>query len=534
MENNNSLIALSENNIRTAIEDYRRHTSEVTVLDDISEDFIHRLAVDSVNSKTALRNLFSTSPAWNNDLQAIVINGSRTHNPDFNKIEDIAYKILKPFDKDVELCRDIIQAIHFFIKPDDNCEDYVKAIQAIAPKAYRPNKKKSRIFKAICDALGVSNDSAGSDFQRLFALFADELSSKKIDFKLFVSINPAHFLTMSNPKHDNRGSTMVSCHSLNCTDYSYNCGCSGYARDNFSFIVFTASDPNNPETLNNRKTSRQIFAYKPYNGLLLQSRMYTTNSGGSYGGVNGDTEEGKLYRDLIQREISALENVPNLWKTKDYYDNEFGADIYRGYGFGGYADWLEYTDCAKISVRKDKLNSFNNFEIGTHGLCIVCGDPISSGLYCDYCKNNNREICDHCDEECYETFPVRNRRGQIIYVCEDCRSEYYRYCDLCDEYYPADEVTYTADEYSVCETCLYDHFSCCELCHEYFHDDNVHSVLDYEGDEITVCDNCRDNRTHHCHDCDHDFQFESADEIHCHNCRCNHNHDEGDDNNDDV
>ena len=85
--------------------------------------------------------------------------------------------------------------------------------------------------------------------------------------------------------------------------------------------------------------------------------MYTTNSGGSYGGINGDTEEGKLYRDLIQREISALENVPNLWITRDYYQNEFDATIRRGYGFGGYADWLEYTDCAKISVRKDKLES---------------------------------------------------------------------------------------------------------------------------------------------------------------------------------
>ena len=339
---------------------------------------------------------------------------------------------------------------------------------------------------------------------------------------------------MSNPKHDNRGSTMVSCHSLNCTDYSYNCGCSGYARDNYSFIVFTASDPNKLETLNNRKTSRQIFAYKPYNGLLLQSRMYTTNSGGSYGGVNGDTEEGKLYRDLIQREISALENVPNLWITRDYYENEFGADIYRGYGFGGYADWLEYTDCAKISVRKDTIDSFNNFEIGTHGLCIVCADPISSGLYCEYCKDDNREICDHCEEPCDQIFPVRNSRGQTIYVCEDCRTEYYRYCDLCDEYYPTDQVTYTADDYSVCETCLYDHFSCCELCHEYFHDDNVHSVLDYEGYEITVCRYCRDERTHHCPDCDRDFQFESDDETHCHSCRCHHEHEEEDDNNDDA
>ena len=148
-----NLVALNEKNIRTAIVDYRRHTSEVTVLDDISEDFIQRLAVDSFNSKAELRNLFSTSPAWNEDLQAIVINGTRTHNPDSDKIEDLAFKILKPFEKDAELCHNIIQAIHFFSKTDDNLADYISAINFIAPKAYSPNKKKSRIFKAICDAL---------------------------------------------------------------------------------------------------------------------------------------------------------------------------------------------------------------------------------------------------------------------------------------------------------------------------------------------------------------------------------------------
>ena len=64
------------------------------------------------------------------------------------------------------------------------------------------------------------------------------------------------FLTMSNPKGDKRGCTLTSCHSLNSTEYGYNNGCSGYARDNYSIITFVAADPNNPETLNNRKTMR--------------------------------------------------------------------------------------------------------------------------------------------------------------------------------------------------------------------------------------------------------------------------------------
>lgn len=40
-----------------------------------------------------------------------------------------------------------------------------------------------------------------------------------------MSINPAHFITMSNPKGDVRGETLISCHSFNSSEYQYNNGC---------------------------------------------------------------------------------------------------------------------------------------------------------------------------------------------------------------------------------------------------------------------------------------------------------------------
>ncbi len=82
----------------------------------------------------------------------------------------------------------------------------------------------------------MADEAAGSEFQKLYAQFADELSARQIGFKLYVSINPVHFLTMSNPKADSRGCILTSCHSINSTDYQYNNGCSGYARDHVSFI----------------------------------------------------------------------------------------------------------------------------------------------------------------------------------------------------------------------------------------------------------------------------------------------------------
>ena len=245
------------NNIWSSLEDYFRHADSDDVYENISEQFVDRLAVDSIKSKSSLRELFRKSKAWNENLQAIVINGTKTHNPDYSLIHDLAHSILYPakIDADCDKLTLIERAVCFFSRPNDKADEYIDAINHLAPQAYAPRKKRSRIFKAICDSLGVTDLSAGSSFQHLFAQFADELSTKKIDFKLFMSIHPAHFLTMSNPKRDNRGSTLTSCHSFNVFDCDYNCGCSGYARDDVTFIVFTASDPDNPETLNNRKSA---------------------------------------------------------------------------------------------------------------------------------------------------------------------------------------------------------------------------------------------------------------------------------------
>ena len=323
---------LTCNNIWAAIEDYFRHVDSDDVYKNISDQFVERLAVDSINSKQALRELFCQSHGWNENLQAIVTNGTKTHNPDYSLVHDLAHSILYPakMDADCDKLTLIERAICFFSCPNDKADNYIDAINQLAPLAYAPRKKRSRIFKAICDSLGVTDLSAGSQFQHLFAQFADELSTKKIDFKLFVSINPAHFITMSNPKRDTRGSTLTYCHSFNVLDCEYNCGCSGYARDDVTFIVFTASDPNKSETLNNRKTTRQLFMYKPFNGLLLQSRLYNT-----HGGTCGTQAESKLYRDLVQRELSELEGIPNLWKTEKYCGNKHGIHLPFGNGFGG-------------------------------------------------------------------------------------------------------------------------------------------------------------------------------------------------------
>lgn len=528
----------AQKSIKQAIEDYRRHTSEVKVLEDISPAFIERLAKDSYTAKTELRNLFSKSLNWNENLQCIVIDASRDQKPNFDLLKKWIYEIISPLavNLDTEKYSKVRCAAMFFtVSNAENkylVESLIERLNEVAPKAYKENRKMTRIFKSFCDALGVTDNSKGSNFQKLFARIADELSPKKENFKLYVSINPAHFLTMSNPKRDNRGSTMVSCHSLNCTDYPYNNGCTDYARDNYSFIVFTVADDSNPETLNNRKTSRQIFAYKPYNGVLLQSRMYTTNSGGTYGGVDGDTAEGKIYRDLIQRELSALENVQNIWDTCNYYDNKFDIEISKGKGFGGYADWLEYRDCAKISIRTDKFYPLGDFSVGAKGLCIECGKEISNGLYCGG-KRCTRDAVyykccecgeDFCSDEIYE---VRNCNGETVYICADClrSSEIYYECADCGEIHCIDDMTIIADNCAVCQSCLENNYGYCEICGEWERLDDMEWI---ESEERYVCADClRDSGDYaRCEECGYwhnvrDMYQVGYDNYVCEDCREN-------------
>ncbi len=490
-------------NIYQALEDYRKHTSNTEVIDNVSDEFVSRLAKDNAYAKQELRALFSKSPVWNEDLDALVINGTRTHNPNYARIDRLVRTMLTPaarktINEHIVLNSCLMQDISFFFsRPDVSQEkqaQYIETIKLIAPKAYAPNKKPSRIFKSICTELHVSDDRSGSDFQRLYAQFADELTAKKIEFKLYVSLNPAHFLTMSNPKWDRRGNTLTSCHSFNSIEYPYNNGCSGYARDKYTFIVFTAADASDPETLNNRKTTRQIFVYKPGNGLLMQSRFYNT-SGGTYGAM----EDSKLYRDLIQREISALEDVPNLWKTYPYLNGKEHC-VSIGCGFGGYADW-NYSDFdAKISIRADHENDYESLEVGTYGLCICCGEETEIGLYCDDCKENGNK-CDDCESMVDELLTVYDSHGNERQVCQRCRDRYYSYCDSCDRYYPCDDITRTSNGADVCLRCLEEYYTQCGHCEEYFRNEDVYPAVNDTGCEISICEDCRDEHYTLCVHC---------------------------------
>lgn len=487
-------IAIAEKNIRQALDDYWRHVEDKDIYMDINEEFIKRLAHDNTIRKDELRKLFRKSSKWDEELDAIIIDGMRTHEPDPNIIRCLGNEILFPAmitagknaeGRKINLLAD---CVNYFVFEED--KQYLNAINEIAPNAYAPGKKPSRVFKDICKALGIADEKAGSDFQKLYAKFADELSSKKIDFKLYLSLNPAHFLTMSNPKDDLRGETLVSCHSLNDTENSYNCGCSGYARDDITFIVFTAADPNNPENLNNRKTTRQLFMYEPGSGILLQSRMYNTS-----GGTNGVQELSRTYRNLVQKELSDLESVPNIWKKQNYCNNSYSVEFNEGVGFGGYADWMHSNFNATISVRNGCDISHNIFYVGNYGLCIKCGAENNTGLYCPDCKGeseNEVHYCECCDSRQHgidNIFTAHDYDG-YVYVCESCLDTYFYACDICGEYHRKDKMFEVQGYDFVCKECLDEFCQQCDECGKWVKKTDILKKKDKNGNMINVCYRC--------------------------------------------
>lgn len=539
-----NVTVINRRNIAKALQDYAAATYEPGILDDITDDFIDTLAHDSAKAKADLRAILRRVKGWDEQLQAVVINGTRTHEPNYAIIFDIAGKICaealhKARAPRVTLAteKEIYQAIDFFCVDNEHPDRdvFLGSLNRLAPKAYREGRKLSRVFNDFAKAIGVFDSAAGSEYQRLFAKLADEINSKKIDFKLYLSINPAHFLTMSNPKGDVRGEAMVSCHSLNDTDHFYNSGCAGYARDNVTMVAFTASNPNDAATLNNRKTSRQLFMYQ--DGVLLQSRMYYTNGnhGGSYGGYTGAHPDSPLYRDLVQRAISEGENATNLWSTCNYRDdsstlNKFGIKISAHYDFGGYADWEEfYKDTVKISVRKAELENgtAHGFTAGAAGLCVQCGGEVcGSAHYCDNCGGN---VCEDCGRHDTDGAWVEGHWGEY-WVCIDCLNENYFYCDWCDRYHHVNDGTQLYSGEWICDYCRNEHAFYCDECGEWYLRDADDRFTGYrDGQKVTLCRSCFEDYYRMCEHCGDDYHVNEVHEVeneygeivyYCAHCYC--------------
>lgn len=507
---------INARNIKVALADYIRHVEQKGVIPDISDAFINRVAYDSAVSKTALRNLFSKHAYWDEANQRFIINGTTTHEPDWDKVCEIFSTLTTNWRManlhNEELRHDVhfVKCAIFATPVEAHAERAINVLKRVAPKTYRKYKsglqnkngvKMTRILRSFFAELGIEEKESG-EYQRLFAEIADEMTSRKLDFKLVFSLNPADFLTMSNPQpYDGCNEyPLHSCHAMNRTDFTYNIGNAGYARDEVTFVVFVVAHPEKPESWNNDKIWRQLFFYVPFSSVLLQSRLY-----GVKGGVWGEHPQAALFRDLVQREISQLEELPNSWYTETYCNNHWGFNIPAGAGFQGYPDWIKFEGKEiKISVRKSGY-SYKPFHIGERGICIECGEELfnSESHRCTDCDGDSgHEFCEECgcilDED--NIYLVYNSNGDWVAVCYDCRSNYYCYCEHDDEYHHNSDCTQLANGDWVTDSYLEDNCFRCDCCGEWHYNEQANLAY-YYGSECDICDDCLGEYYRYCDDC---------------------------------
>ena len=138
---------------------------------------------------------------------------------------------------------------------------------------------------------------------------------------------------------------------------------------------------------------------------------------------------------------------------------------------------------------------------------------------CENCLESHYFYCEHCGEWHHDS------HNAIDNMCEDCAGnsgEYYR-CEDCGEWMHIDNSYWVGDDYNgyyVCEGCI-DNYTYCEHCEEYHSNGEMHTVFDADGNEIEVCENCRDNDFEQCEECGEWWAVDAMENGLCPECRGN-------------
>ena len=116
---------------------------------------------------------------------------------------------------------------------------------------------------------------------------------------------------------------------------------------------------------------------------------------------------------------------------------------------------------------------------------------------CDFCGGCMKHGCYNCGEDIDGEDYVYNGH----HYCEECFYERYSYCDGCGEAIDRDDSYHVEDYGNYCESCWNRRFRTCDSCEEDVHRDNVYWARNRYGDEIPLCEYCRDSNYTYCEVC---------------------------------
>lgn len=384
-------------------------------------------------------------------------------------------------------------------------DDDAKMLMETLPNAHiQTGMKMSRAVNKLCTYLGYNKHS---DYNRMFAKYADSLSPLRITRHTILSINPIDYLTMSI------GNSWSSCHTINRNDGGcYSSGTISYMLDTSSMVFYTVdAGYNGNEYFSQPKITRQMFYYGEEK--LVQSRLYPQSN--DYNSI----EIYKNCRQIVQDIIALIFDFPNYWTVSKGTQNAGKYIISEG---THYQDYDNFENCT-LSRLKDNGNE-NCFTVGHDPICIECGNTHSTddsincchgnGYYCECCESwidaddvywiDGSPYCCDCVEYCsdcgehYLEGDVSYVESENKYVCNHCLEQYYEYCHECGELHDRENMTYIESESCyVCDDCLKESYTTCSYCGDYEATETLH--LTANGD--MVCGYCLEHNYFTCEHC---------------------------------
>ena len=374
------------------------------------------------------------------------------------------------------------------------------------------------------DANGVFHERVkdmGWNYQ--FARFADSINPLPLKGTVVISVNPYDFYTMSFLS--NAASCMTidknNLRGCDCTYEGMYCGgTESYMLDPCTVVLYYLPDGwkgEHPEYED--KLKRCLF----YIGedKIVQSRLYPDGRDG------GDAGVAPKAREIMQKVVSELFDIPNLWKLEKGTSACSEVTITEGIQ---YPDYRYYDDCnVSYNRRIDGYLNKKKILIGVLPICPECGETHSNSgnVFCRRHANNYDYVCEDCgiglneDDVCWV--------GDTAY-CSDCVST----CEHCDEYVHEEltEVAYInwhgrrCHRY-VCQDCLDYHYVWSDYDEEYILEENAIETEegDYffpESEGYGICERCEGehnieelfehNGSLYCASCLEEVQEEEAEE----------------------
>lgn len=273
-------------------------------------------------------------------------------------------------------------------------------------------QKMSRVINKFCNKLGIDKNP---EYNRKFAIFADDINELDIKRHTVISINPIDYLTMSF------GNSWKSCHTIdkfndravNGDGYGgcYSGGTLSYMLDGASIVYYTVD----------KKYDGTDFEFEPKinrcmfhigEDKLIQGRVYPQSN-------DGDQTIYTEIRNIMQKVIAEMFDTENLWVLSKGINS--CSSVIDTIGIH-YPDYTNFETC-NVSYLKPVKN-IKKITVGHNGICPKCGKVHTNhnSILCYECERNEK-TCPHCGRTINRYNPSVTIDGEEY--CQSCA----HYCD---------------------------------------------------------------------------------------------------------